>query len=180
MSAPVRLLFVCTANRVRSPMAAAVARGLVAETGVEVEVRSAGFMSAGRSAVDDMREVAAKLGYDLSTHVSSTVDAELLASSDLVVGMTGEHVVDLVGLAPSARGRIVTLREWARASESGMPLTVWTREGVADWASRVADRPLNDLLSGALDIRDPIGGPRRGYRRAANEIAELLGTAFGR
>lgn len=171
---PVRLLFTCTANRVRSPLAAAVARARIDAAGLPVVVTSAGQLEAGLPAVDDMVDVARRMGVDLSEHRSTQLSPALVESVDLVVTMAGEHVVDLVALAPEVRSRTVTLKEWAAATESGRPLTDWSAEGVATWAALTTQRPLEVLLSGELDVDDPIGRSRRHYRRAAAEIQALL------
>jgi protein-tyrosine phosphatase len=175
----VRLLFTCTANRVRSPFAEHDARRRLQQRGLPAEVRSAGLMEAGRAAVQDMVEVAREHGLDLSPHRSETVIAEDLEQADLIVPMTGWHVVQLVEVLPAAQPRIVTLSEWAALTTAGRGLGRWTPVEVRSWAAAsVATRQVGALLSGEHDIEDPIGGPRRGYRRAAQEIDEALVTCL--
>ena len=124
-----------------------------------------------------MAHVAKRRGYDLSDHVSHRVDLELLERSDLVIAMTGAHVVDLVGLAPSATRRILTLRE-AGAAAADEPLTDWDAGTVRAWAECATDRPLQQLLAGRLDTADPMGRSLRRYRSAADEIEELTAQLF--
>lgn len=175
----VRLLFTCTANRVRSPFAEYDARARLRQRGLPSEVRSAGLMEAGRAAVQDMAEVAREHGLDLSPHRSETVIAEDLAQADLVVPMTGWHVVQLTEVLPAAQPKIVTLREWAALTTAGHGIGRWTPVEVRNWAAAsVAARQVGALLSGEHDIEDPIGGPRRGYRRAAQEIDQALATCL--
>ena len=176
-SAEVRLLFVCTANRVRSPLAEAFTASAAAEHGLAIQVGSAGFLDEGLPAIDRMADVARKMGLDLSEHHSRTVDADVIGSADLIVAMTGQHVIDLVGIDPSASRRILTLREWAAAA-TDRPPHPWTPASVRTVTAGVTARPLAALLGGQLDVADPIGGPRRAYQRAASEITELLRTAL--
>lgn len=166
------LLFVCTANRVRSPFAAAVARRLVAEHDLPLDVDSAGFLDAGYAADADMSHVARKRGLDLSGHVSRQVDVALLERSDIVIAMTGQHVIDLAGIAPTATRRILTLREAAAASQENPP----DRDAASlrNWVAGAADRPLRALLDGSRDTADPMGRSMRRYRAAADEIEELV------
>lgn len=173
-----RFLFVCTANRVRSPLAAAVARRHLQRLGIDAQVRSAGFLQSGLAADTEMVAVADKLGLDLRDHLSTSLDVELLEGSDVIVAMTGEHVLDLVGISPDCRPRTLTLREWAAASEAGHPVRGWERAELRRWAAEVTERSLGLLLSGELDVADPVGRPRRHYRRTATEIEALLATAF--
>lgn len=172
---PVRILFVCSANRIRSPFAEAVARDLVAERHLPIEVSSAGFHEAGRRATTTIVEVAADTGLDLGRHISRQVDGELLGQADLVLAMTGEHVVDLVGLNPPTARRVLTLRE-AAAAAAGQGPPPWAPAETRAWAAAVSDRPLTAVLSGNHDTADPIGGSKRAYRRTAHEITELVGT----
>lgn len=176
--APVRLLFVCTANRVRSPFAEALARDMVDSGRLPVQVASAGTEATSVPAVVNMVEVAAKFGVDLSGHRSRRVDVDLTTKADLIVTMTGEHVVEVIGLDPDALQRTITLREFAAATrEQGAPR--WDAESVRNRAAGVTNRPISVLLGGELDVADPIGGPKRSYRRTAREITELLTEAFG-
>lgn len=177
-AASVRLLFTCTANRVRSPFAAALARRTVESADLPVLIRSAGQLDSGRRAMDDMVDAARRVGVDLTSHRSTQLTAELVEDCDLIVTMAGQHVVDMAGLTPAAASRTVTLKEWAAATESGRPLTEWTRDAVARWAARTTQRRLDVLLSGELDVEDPIGRSRRHYRKAATEIEELLALCF--
>lgn len=172
------ILFVCTANRVRSPLAAAVARSVVDAAALPVSIASAGFLAAGFPADPDMSHVARRRGYDLSTHVSREVDAALIERCDLIVAMTGAHVVDLVGVAPSAIRRILTLREGAAAAALAPPAS-WDPASLRRWSEGPTDRPLNELLGGRHDTADPMGRSMRRYRAAADEIEQLTSALFG-
>jgi len=172
------ILFVCTANRVRSPLAAAVARSVVEATALPVSISSAGLLPAGFPADPDMAHVAARRGYDLSAHVSRQVDAGLIERSDLVIAMTGRHVVDLVGMAPGATRRILTLREAGTAATLSAP-SAWDPISLRRWAETPTDRPLGELLGGRHDTADPMGRSMRRYRAAADEIEQLTSALFG-
>lgn len=108
-SVPMRLLFVCTGNTCRSPMAAVIARAGAARRQVEVEVHSAGLMAGpGMPAAEHARAVAAAHGLDLSSHRARTVTPDLLALADLVLGMTARHVDAVRVASPGADVRLVT------------------------------------------------------------------------
>jgi len=174
----VRVLFVCTANRIRSPFAAAVAARLAAEHALTITVGSAGSMEPDQPAEDEMQRVARSMGFDLSAHRSRTTDDRLLQRSDLIVTMTGRHVLEVVERHPSLRHRTLTLKEWAAWVQAEQPVPEWTAEGVRDWAAAATDRPFDRLVSGGDDIADPVGRTRRQYRRTAELIRDLVGVGL--
>jgi protein-tyrosine-phosphatase len=95
------LLFVCTGNTCRSPMAEAVARDVLEQRGwTHVDVRSAGVAAApGHAASALAVAVAAERGLDLSAHVSQQLTPELIAWADLILAMGPSHlhVIDELG-----------------------------------------------------------------------------------
>lgn len=95
---PATVLFVCTGNICRSPLAAAYAhRALVARNpdleAVGLRVTSAGIHAlAGRPATPEMQMVAAEIGLDLSEHRASQADPATLREATLVYGLEMHHV----------------------------------------------------------------------------------------
>ena len=107
------VLFVCTGNICRSPLAHALleqeleTRG---QTGVAVE--SAGMVThhRGEQADSRMRSTAASHGVHID-HRAQTVSAEDLETYDLIVAMDDGHLRDLSRMNPGG-ARIVKLREY--------------------------------------------------------------------
>jgi protein-tyrosine phosphatase len=104
------ILFVCTGNTCRSPLAEALAKRLLADRlrcGID-ELPGRGFwvVSAGVSAshgspaAPESRAVAAELGGDLDAHESRPVNPQLLAAADDVIAMTVNHAQTLVARYP--------------------------------------------------------------------------------
>lgn len=87
------LLFVCTGNTCRSPLAEVIARRLVEERGLpDVTVGSAGTGAWPDSpASDGSLLVALEHGLDLSAHRSRPLTAELVQQADLVLTMGPQH-----------------------------------------------------------------------------------------
>jgi protein-tyrosine-phosphatase len=88
------LLFVCSGNTCRSPMAEAIARGLLRERGwAHVDVSSAGTGAmAGSAASPEAVTVAREHGLELDTHASQPLTPELIAWADLVLVMGPSHM----------------------------------------------------------------------------------------
>jgi protein-tyrosine phosphatase len=111
------ILFVCTGNTCRSPLAEGLAKKLLAEKlgcGVE-ELPARGFwvMSAGTAtfgggpAAIEGEVIAAELGADLTGHRARSLNPQLLAAADDLIVMTQGHAHALAahypGVGPAAR-----------------------------------------------------------------------------
>lgn len=105
-----RILFVCTGNTCRSPMAAAFFERLAGEAGLPARVRSAGVAAVpGLPAAADAIACTAGHGLDLSAHRSRPVSDEDIAWADWVLAMTDGHREELQARYPEAGHKIVTL-----------------------------------------------------------------------
>ncbi len=113
------VLFVCTGNLCRSPMAAALLRARLAKDTRRLHWQTA---SAGVRAEEGLPAsvgaVAAmsKRGLDLSSHRSQPVTRPLIEQADLILGMTPNHVEALRLAFPQAAERIYLLAEMAGES----------------------------------------------------------------
>lgn len=88
----VRVLFVCTGNTCRSPLAEDAARRILADLD-GVEFSSAGLAALiGQPASNHAQFVAREAGGDLSAHRSRPIEDVDLDAIDLVLGMTRRHV----------------------------------------------------------------------------------------
>jgi protein-tyrosine-phosphatase len=118
------ILFVCTANRFRSPIAAACAELMLCTAGQPGEwtVISAGTWSEpGLPAHPKAILAAAALGLDLSAHRTREVNTALMAAADLVIVMEHGHKEALECEFPTCRGRIVLLGELAGERNPEIP-----------------------------------------------------------
>jgi protein-tyrosine-phosphatase len=110
------ILFVCTANRFRSPIAAACAERKLRTTRRfgEWTVRSAGtWTETGFPAHSKAMLAATALGLNLNAHHTHMVSAALMGTADLIIVMEHGHKEALECEFPDHRGRIVLLGELA-------------------------------------------------------------------
>jgi protein-tyrosine phosphatase len=143
-----RIVFVCTGNTCRSPLAQALCTRLLADTlGCEpgqlgehgYSVQSAGLAAhPGNPATVEAATIATEHGADLSGHVSQPLTHELVAQADRIYAMTASHLYLLHSL---------------RLKQGPMP------------------QPLSPTGD---DIEDPIGCPEEVYRACAQQILEVL------
>jgi len=146
----VRLLFVCTGNICRSPMAAAIARHLLDARGRgDVAVGSAGTAAwDGAPASEGAYLVALEHGLDLSGHRARQVTSDLVADADLVLGMSAHHVERAESLGGAGRSHLL-----------------------GAYAGRAADD---------AQVDDPFGGDLDEYRATFDRLEALLQDAVAR
>lgn len=140
------VVFVCSGNTCRSPLAEAVAK---ARCGGSVQFLSAGLDAVpGSPASTGTCDEAADLGLDVTAHRSQRLHADLVAEAHWLVAMTGRHAARLLEAWPDAR-----------VGKLGRPL--------------VALRPDDDLDDGE-DVDDPFRkGTELAYTLMAEQVARL-------
>jgi protein-tyrosine-phosphatase len=145
-----KLLFVCTGNTCRSPMAEAVARKMASERGLtDVEVGSAGTSAwDGAPASDGALLVGMERSLDLSGHRARQLTRELVAEQDLIFAMGPHHLERIEALGGVGKAHLLT-----------------------GYASRG---------SSERAISDPIGAELEVYRATADELEREIRRVFDR
>jgi protein-tyrosine-phosphatase len=138
------VVFVCTANICRSPVAEALFADWLKRNAVAGEwlVSSAGtWAEAGLLASTYSREVVEELGLDLSAHRARRVDEAVIHAADIIICLARSHLEAIRAEYPQHANRAVLL---------------------------------SALSGPAYDIPDPYGGPRPGYEAMVRELQDLI------
>jgi protein-tyrosine phosphatase len=113
MTDTLRIVFVCSGNICRSPLAEAMARSLFAEAGIPAVLISQGTLGLqGRSAAANSITAASEIGVDLSGHRSQGVSLALMRIADRIVVMAPRHEDELLRADPALAPKIVRLWEY--------------------------------------------------------------------
>jgi RpiB/LacA/LacB family sugar-phosphate isomerase len=140
-----KVLFICTGNVCRSPMADGLLKHMLRGRN-DVQVVSAGLGALdGATATDAAIEVMAELGIDISSHVSQPLNSDLVRQADYIFTMTRQQQDMIHALYPAAAEKTFLVREFEEA-------------GTAE----------------NKDIADPIGQPLEVYRRTRDQIRDAL------
>jgi protein-tyrosine phosphatase len=171
-----RLLFVCTANVCRSPMAEGLAADLAAARGLDLEVASCGVLEGGAPADPTAARTIARWGVDLARHESHQMAADVLRGADLVLTMERAHLAEVAAVDVDAVDRSFPLREFV-----GLGIARGPEEAPRAWIARAAEaRDGGRIFSidRSDDVADPIGRSRWAYRRCAIQLAELVSAVL--
>lgn len=147
------ILFICTGNACRSPMAEGILKQLVKNR--DVVVRSAGIHAIeGFPPSENSVAIMKENGMDISQHKARSITKKILKESDLVLAMAPEHVDYIRTFYPKYFDKVYLLKKFGR--ENGY----------------VEDKT----------VHDPIGGDESIYRECydilINEVIRIASILF--
>lgn len=145
------VLFVCTGNTCRSPMAEEVADDAVDRSRLkDFDFQSAGtFACEGAPASEEAIEVMHEVGLDIDKHKSRQFDKELARWADVIFSMEAKHIEEMEAMAPKQEHKMHTLLAYA-AGIDGYP------------------------GESGYDIIDPYKEPVEDYRIARDQITQAI------
>jgi protein-tyrosine-phosphatase len=144
------ILFVCTANQCRSPMAAGLFSRQIAHLGEadRWHVSSAGTWAEDqRPATMFARTTMAEQNIDISGHRSRLLDGDLLRGVDVILVMTRHHQEAIRAEFPDVADRTFMISQ---------------------------------LIGQTFDITDPVQGTLDDYRRCAADLQQILRDGYNR
>jgi len=144
------VLFVCSANQCRSPMAEALLCNHLEDEGQNPEkwrIASAGCWAYPEiPATQKAVETVASIGCDLSSHSSQAVSDKLLKDFNLILCMEKEHV-DFIYRHFQGNDKKVFL--------------------------------LSEMIEEDFEIEDPVGRSLEDYKKTATQLLNIIKSGFG-
>lgn len=145
-----RIIFVCTGNICRSPMAMAYLRKKVLDNKLEDKIE---VVSAGTNAIDGDKatvyaiQVMENRGVDLSSHRATNIRNIGIESADYIIAMTIEHKDKIIQNYPTVKYKVYLLKEY-------LPNTSY------------------------LNVDDPWGLDLNVYEHCSNEIVDCVDNLY--
>lgn len=156
------ILFVCTGNLCRSPMAEYMFRSRIGRDSHWTATSAGLFAQYGVRASPEAIEILSERGLDLRSHLSRPLTRELVDAANVVVVMTGAHRDQLADAFPGAREKVFLLRSFDPKAEDadirdpyGMAPEAYRR------AYREMDAAMPELLSFLHDLEVGGGAARK-------------------
>lgn len=177
-----KILTVCSANLVRSPVAEVALRAALTAAGASGhDVVSAGVAaSAGQRPPPILAQVLEPFGLDVSDHVSRQVTRDDVREADLVLAMTEEQRDQVRALLPAVTPRSFTLKEFVRVARA-VPGHGPAAGSGAEIVRRLhAARPQVAAATTAEDVADPSRATAGQLRGCVREIAGLVDVVADR
>jgi protein-tyrosine-phosphatase len=146
------ILFVCSGNSCRSPMAKGLMDKIITDNlskNHKISAFSTGTIAPkGQLLQENAQNAVQKFGADISSHLSAPLTMERIRIADLILTMEEKHKIAVLELMPEAKNKTFIITEYVNKNKQG--------------------------------IADPIGQPFETYQETAKELYEILNKVYNK
>ncbi|MFI5348273.1 MAG: low molecular weight protein arginine phosphatase [Elusimicrobiota bacterium] len=144
---PREILFVCTGNICRSPVAEFLAEALAREAGLPLRAASAGVEAEiGQGMTPGAARTLASRGVRGSKHVARQLDEAMLEAADKVYALTAAHKSIIVRRFPGYSAKVMVLREAAGLPDADVEDPYGESDGVYESCALKIEEALDVLI----------------------------------
>jgi len=167
------ILFICSGNTCRSPMAEKILEDMLSDSEVSGRVRvfSAGLnaFSGGELSLQ-ARKIMQKEGVEISNHQVRPVNEEMLEGADLILTMTVQHKMSIFNLFPEIqKQKIYTLKEFAEDTD-----LLDQRIKKIDRLSSILKRERQKVLNSNKDKLERLKSRKKELQKELDEVNEKI------
>ncbi|MCM3338669.1 low molecular weight protein arginine phosphatase [Paenibacillus sp. MER TA 81-3] len=182
-----RILFVCTGNTCRSPMAEAMLRHLAEDRSLDLDVKSAGVAAWDGTPISE-HAAEALAEQQITSHRtfrSTALNEEGIQWADIILTLTFGHKQHVLQRFPHAADKTFALKEYVeqdgavvdeREQLLALAAELQLKLALGEEPTEEERKQLFELQRRApsMDVADPFGGTLEQYRMTAAEIREAL------
>ncbi|WP_028593853.1 low molecular weight protein arginine phosphatase [Paenibacillus assamensis] len=184
-----RILFVCTGNTCRSPMAESLLRHMASQRGIAVEVRSAGVAATdGMSMSRHAQSVLYERNMSNESFVSRSLEKASIDWADIILTLTASHKQHVIHKFEGVADKVFTLKEYVEENDTSsqqeqihqelhsLMAELQLKLSMGEQPSELEIARVYQLQARmpSLDIQDPYGGNLEQYQSTAEEIRSAL------
>ncbi|WP_195573712.1 low molecular weight protein arginine phosphatase [Paenibacillus sp. 1001270B_150601_E10] len=186
------ILFICTGNTCRSPMAESMLRHMAKTRGVSIEVQSAGVSAwEGTPMSEHAKQVLKDRQMGNEAFRSQALSGQAVSWADLILTLTLGHKQHVLQRFPEASDKTFTLKEYVHVDEDQHNIQGALNALVTELQLKLAlgEQPTTEEMEELhrlqlqlpdMDIGDPYGGTLQQYKQTAEEIEEALSQLLRR
>lgn len=120
-----KIMFICTGNTCRSAMADGLAKKVIKDKNLNIEVYSAGiFAMAGEHASYNSVAIMKEYDVDIALHKATSIEESNIENMDLILCATKTHKAELIARYNNLKEKIFTMKEYAGLDNNGTDMDI--------------------------------------------------------
>ncbi len=120
-----KIMFICTGNTCRSAMADGLAKKLIKEKNLDIEVFSSGtYALTGEHASFNSIAIMKEYDVDIVTHTATSIDESNIKEMDYILCATNNHKIEVITRYNELKDKVYTMKEFAELDQDGKDMDI--------------------------------------------------------